>query len=218
MTHREALQLFKEVHAAFATPEEVAVSEETVTPAEEPLAPAESAPTTNYRQQLSDPLHTLSPAGFERFCQRLLRESGFEQVTITGRSGDGGIDGIGILQVSPLVSFKGLFQCKRYTSAVGSAQVRDFRGAMMGRADKGISLTTGTFTADAKREAIRDGVPPLAWVDGEKLVDRCEALELGLRPKTTFAFDPNCFDEFRQEKETGGRGHAESSGGASHMP
>jgi restriction system protein len=87
--------------------------------------------------------------------------------------------------------------------------VRDFRGAMMGRADKGISLTTGTFTADAKREAIRDG---------EKLVDRCEALELGLRPKTTFAFDPNCFDEFRQEKETGGRGHAESSGGASHMP
>jgi len=198
MTHREALQWFKEVHATFATPEEVAVSEETVTPAEEPLAPAESAPTTNYRQQLSDTLHTLSPAGFERFCQRLLRESGFEQVTITGRSGDGGIDGIGILQVSPLVSFKVLFQCKRYTSAVGSAQVRDFRGAMMGRADKGIILTTGTFTADAKREAIRDGVPPLELVDGEKLVDMCEALELGLRPKTTFEFDPTFFDEFRQ--------------------
>jgi restriction system protein len=176
----------------------VAVSEETVTPAAEPVAPAESAPTTNYRQQLSDTLHTLSPAGFERFCQRLLRESGFEQVTITGRSGDGGIDGIGILQVSPLVSFKVLFQCKRYTSAVGSAQVRDFRGAMMGRADKGIILTTGTFTADAKREAIRDGVPPLELVDGEKLVDMCEALELGLRPKTTFEFDPNFFDEFRQ--------------------
>lgn len=90
-----------------------------------------------------------------------------------------------------------LFQCKRYAGAVGSGQVRDFRGAMMGRADKGIILTTGTFTTDAKREAIRDGVPPIELVDGEELVDMCEKPELGLRPKKTFEFDPIFFEEFR---------------------
>src|SRR5207247_9385385 len=91
---------------------------------------------TDYREELARTLQSLPAAGFERFCQRLLRESGFQEVTITGRSGDGGIDGIGILQVNALVSFKVLFQCKRYRGAVGPGQVRDFRGAMMGRADK----------------------------------------------------------------------------------
>jgi Restriction endonuclease len=108
-------------------------------------------------------LQALPAAGFERFCQ-LLRESGFEEVSITGRSGDGGIDGIGLLQVNPLVSFKVLFQCKRYTGSVTPSQVRDFRGAMMGRADKGIIITTGSFTSDARKEAVRDGVPPIELV------------------------------------------------------
>jgi restriction system protein len=141
-------------------------------------------------------LRNLPAAGFERFAQRLLRESDFEEVTVTGRSGDGGIDGIGILQVNPLVSFKVLFQCKKYVGAVSASHVRDFRGAMQGRADKGIILTTGTFTADAKREAFRDGVPPIELVDGEKLVSMLEKLELGLRPVKTFTIDEAFFDKF----------------------
>ena len=104
----------------------------------------------DYRASLLNELKSLPPVGFERICQRVLRESGFEQVNVTGTSGDGGIDGIGILQVNPFVSFKVLFQCKRYQGSVGSSVVRDFRGAMMGRADKGITMTTGTFTRDAK--------------------------------------------------------------------
>lgn len=92
----------------------------------------------SYRDELQSILLNMPPAGFERICQRLLRESGFEQVTVTGKSGDGGIDGIGTLQVNPFVSFKVLFQCKRYQGAVSASQVRDFRGAMLGRADKGI--------------------------------------------------------------------------------
>jgi HJR/Mrr/RecB family endonuclease len=92
-------------------------------------------------------LRTLSPNGFERVCQRLLRESGFENVTVTGRSHDGGIDGTGILQVNALVSLKVLFQCKRYKGSVSREQVGDFRGAIIGRADKGIILTTGTFSS-----------------------------------------------------------------------
>src|SRR5207253_2677382 len=111
----------------------------------------EIAPSVaNYREELARTLQSLPAAGFERFCQRLLRESGFQEVTITGRSGDGGIDGIGILQVNALVSFKVLFQCKKYAGSVTPSQVRDFRGAMAGRADKGIIITTGSFTSDAR--------------------------------------------------------------------
>jgi restriction system protein len=142
-------------------------------------------------------LLALSATGFEMFSQRLLRESGFQRVTVTGRSGDGGIDGNGILAVNPLVSFKVLFQCKRYAGSVGSGAVRDFRGAMMGRADKGIILTTGTFTPEARKESVRDGVPPIELVDGEKLVDMLEGLELGLRPVRAYRIDESFFDEFR---------------------
>ena len=153
---------------------------------------------SDYRDELARTLQSLPPAGFERFCQRLLRESGFQDVTITGRSGDGGIDGIGILQVNPLVSFKVLFQCKKYAGSVTPGHVRDFRGAMTGRADKGIILTTGSFTSDARKEAVRDGAPPIELVDGEKLVSMLEELELGLRPKQTFELDPSFFDEYKK--------------------
>jgi restriction system protein len=143
-------------------------------------------------------LKSLSAAGFERLCQRLLREAGFEQVVVTGRSGDGGIDGHGILALNSFVSFKVLFQCKRYDGAVGPGHVRDFRGAMQGRADKGIIITTGSFSTDARREAARDGVPPIELVDGEKLVRLFEELELGLSQRKAFELNERFFDEYRQ--------------------
>ena len=146
--------------------------------------------------QLIDLLLKLPAAGFERLSQRLLREAGFVQVAVTGRSGDGGIDGYGTLQVNPLVSFKVLFQCKRYTGSVSPSQVRDFRGAMSGRADKGIIITTGTYTAEARREASRDGVVPIELIDGEKLVEMFKELELGLKPVKTYEIDESFFDEF----------------------
>jgi restriction system protein len=134
--------------------------------------------------------------GFERLCQRVLREAGFTQVVVTGRSGDGGIDGHGTLAVNPLVSFKVLFQCKRISKSVSPSQVRDFRGGMAGRADKGIILTTAAFTAEARREASRDGVPPIELIDGEKLMHMLEQLELGLRAVKTYEIDLGFFREF----------------------
>jgi restriction system protein len=151
----------------------------------------------DYRAALLAILRALTPDGFERICQRLLRESGFQQVTVTGKSGDGGIDGHGILQINPLVSFKVLFQCKRYQGAVAVSTIRDFRGALQGRADKGIVLTTGTFTTDAKREALRDGATPIELVDGDKLVDMFESLCLGLRPKKDYEIDEQFFEQFK---------------------
>jgi restriction system protein len=152
---------------------------------------------TEYRINLLNTLQNLHPSGFERICQRLLREHGFQKVTVTGRSGDGGIDGNGLLELNPFVSFSVLFQCKRYQGSVSASQIRDFRGAMMGRADKGIIITTGTFTTDAKKEARRDGVPPIELVDAEKLVDMFEKLELGLTPRTTYDIDEEFFKEFQ---------------------
>ncbi len=160
--------------------------------------PAEATPEeSGHKIYLLDTIQKLPPAGFERLCQRLLRESGFEQVTVTGKSRDGGIDGIGVLKVNAFVSFKVLFQCKRWSSPVGSAEVRDFRGAMQGRADKGIILTTGAFTSEAVKEAVRDGVPPIELVDGEKLVVLFEEYELGLTPRTTYDVDPHFFAQFQ---------------------
>jgi restriction system protein len=152
----------------------------------------------DYRTKLLILIKSLSSNGFERLSQRLLRESGFQHVSVTGKSGDGGIDGIGIFQVNPFVSFNVLFQCKRYQGSVSPSQVRDFRGAMMGRADKGLIITTGTFTLEAKKEARRDGVPPIELVDGDGLIEIFERLELGLIPKRTYDIDEKFFEEYKK--------------------
>lgn len=165
-------------------------------PTDEPVS--HDAEIKDHRSALLDLIKSLSPGGFERLSQRLLRESGFQHVTVTGKSNDGGVDGIGILQVNPFVSFNVLFQCKRYQGAVNPSQVRDFRGAMMGRADKGLIITTGTFTLEAKKEARRDGVPPIELVDGDILVDIFEKLELGLIPKRDFDIDEKFFEEYKK--------------------
>lgn len=162
----------------------------------EDLAPEQEE--RDYRSRLLAILQSLPPAGFERLCQRLLREAGFEQVIVTGKSGDGGIDGHGILSLNAFVSFRVLFQCKRYVGSVSPSQVRDFRGAMQGRADKGLILTTGSFTSEARREASRDGAPPIELVDGEKLIELFAKLDLGLRPVTTYDIDESFFDEYRK--------------------
>jgi restriction system protein len=133
-----------------------------------------------WHQKLHKVLLSLDPAAFERLAQRLLRESGFIQVQVTGKSGDGGIDGVGIARINGFLSFHVLFQCKRYQGSVSSGQIRDFRGAMQGRTDKGLVITTGTFTRDAVKEATRDGAPPIDLIDGEQLVQRLKELGLGV--------------------------------------
>jgi restriction system protein len=132
-----------------------------------------------WRDNLLDVVQAISPENFEKLCQRVLRESGFTRVEITGRSGDGGIDGIGVLRIA-LLSFHVFFQCKRYKGSVGAPAIRDFRGAMVGRTDKGLLLTTGSFTPDAKREATRDGAPVLDLIDGEMLCTILKDLNLGV--------------------------------------
>jgi restriction system protein len=142
---------------------------------------SETLEELTWHQQLHKVLLSLDPAAFERLAQRLLRESGFIQVQVIGKSGDGGIDGVGIARINGFLSFHVLFQCKRYQGSVTAGQIRDFRGAMQGRTDKGLFITTGTFTRDAIKEATRDGAPPIDLIDGEQLVQRLKELGLGVK-------------------------------------
>lgn len=154
----------------------------------------EEAETTD----LLGTLQSLSPGGFERVCQELLRESGFENVEVTGGSADGGIDGYGILRLNQLVSFRVIFQCKRYAKGhlVSRAQVGDFRNTMIGRADKGIMMTTSGFSHAAIQEANRAGAPPVELVDGDTLVEMFQRVELGVIRRTVHVVDRAYFEKF----------------------
>lgn len=151
----------------------------------ETAAPPEVSEEEEWKQKLHGILtQKLPPAAFERLVQRLLRESGFTQVEVTGRSGDGGIDGRGIARIHGFMSFHVLFQCKRYKGSVSAGEIRDFRGAMVGRADKGLFITTGAFSPAAVKEATRDGAPPIDLVDGSEMADKLRDLGLGVRKET----------------------------------
>ena len=168
----------REARKQAQTEKEAALTEKVENSAEDP-----ADETASWREDLLETLQNISPDAFERLCQRLLRESGFTEVVVTGKSGDGGIDGHGIIRFAGLISFPVLFQCKRYSGSVSPGAVRDFRGAMMGRAEKGLILTTGSFTKEAQREAKRDGVPLIDLIDGELLMDKMKELELGVSAK-----------------------------------
>ena len=143
-------------------------------------------------------LYTITPSAFEKLTQRILRESGFIQVEVTGKTGDGGIDGKGILRMHGILSFHMFFQCKRYKGTISASQMRDFRGAMQGRADKGLFITTGTFSSDAKKEATRDGAPAIDLIDGDLLCDKLKELNLGVKTELieNVTIDQDWFNRF----------------------
>ena len=147
---------------------------------EDSVEEPESVQEMRWQDAALNAVKGIAPEAFERLCQRLLRESGFIQVEVTGRSGDGGIDGRGVVKLGGILSFHVIFQCKRYKESVGAGAIRDFRGAMVGRADKGLFITTGAFTRDARLEAQRDGAPPLDLIDGDELILMLKDMQLGV--------------------------------------
>ena len=146
-----------------------------------------------WRERLLAVVQAIPPNAFERLCQRLLRESGFTEVKVTGKSGDGGIDVEGKIRFAGLISFPVMGQCKRFKSSVVPSMIRDFRGAMAGRADRGLLITTGNFTRDARKEATRTGVSPIDLVDGNQLVEKLKELELGVRTVERVVIDEDWF-------------------------
>lgn len=198
LSRSQALQLFERVQKRHATT--------TKKPTQEKKFPNQHVPTVDDSEQADEEseqarfiavLQGLSAGGFERLCLRLLREAGFDRLEVTGRSNDGGIDGVGVLQVNDLVSFNVVFQCKKWMNSVPPKEIRDLRGAMAGRADKAIFLTTSHFSQNAKEEAIRPGADPVELVDGEKLYTMFRKYELGLKPRMVYDIDEAFFEPFR---------------------
>jgi restriction system protein len=134
----------------------------------------------SWQEELLEVIKGIPADSFEKLSQRLLRELGFKNVEVTGRSGDGGIDGKGILNIGSIITFRVVFQCKRYKGSVSAGAVRDFRGAVQGKADKGLLITTGTFTREARAEAQRDGALPIDLFDGSDLASKLKELRLGV--------------------------------------
>ena len=157
----------------------------------------DSEDESDWKSELLSVLKAMDPYVFERLARRLLREAGFRNVEVTQKSDDGGIDGMGVYRMS-LVSFPTYFQCKRYQGSVSAGAVRDFRGAMTGRGEKGLIITTGTFSPRARDEATRDGAPPIDLVDGDELCDLLKRYELGVTVTTRTIDDvevqPQFFD------------------------
>lgn len=154
----------------------------------------------HWKGRLLQQLLDMTPSAFERLTQRLLREAGFRDVEVLGQPGDGGIDGVGMYRLS-LVSFPIFFQCKRHKGSVSSGTVRDFRGAMVGRGEKGLLVTTGTFTRGAREEASRDGAPPVDLIDGDDLCDLLKEYELGIQTRMVEEVDlnPDFFSQFESK-------------------
>ena len=134
----------------------------------------------DWQQQLLKILRDMPPASFEKLCQELLSRAGLSEVTVTGRPGDEGIDGRAVVRFAGIVSLPVVFQCKRYRRPVTAPMIREFRGAMIGRADRGVFITTGDFTGHARRETKRDGAPFIDLIGGELLVEKLRELSIGV--------------------------------------
>ena len=167
--------------------------------------PNDSDPTNDYeeypdeikpwRQKLSEILQNMDPYGFERLTQRLLRECGFSQVEVTKKSGDGGIDGTGKLKINGIFSFNVAFQCKRYKGAVGAGDIRDFRGSLTTDIEKGVLITTGTFTKAAKEEASNPGKQQIDLIDGEEFINKIAEYGIGVKEVKTYEVDEKFFEK-----------------------
>ncbi len=165
--------------------------------------PEDDDPTNDYaeypdeakpwREQLAEVLQNMDPYAFERLSQRLLRECGFSQVEVTKKSGDGGIDGTGKLRINGIFSFNVAFQCKRYKGLVGAGEIRDFRGSLTTDIEKGVMITTGSFSKAAKEEASNPGKQQIDLIDGEEFINKIAEYGIGVKPITTYEIDVDFF-------------------------
>ena len=150
---------------------------------------------------LLEVLQSISAIGFEHLCGRLLKEYNFEDIEITQRSHDGGIDGYATLKLNPFVSLSVAFQCKRYQGTVPTEKVHAFTGAIMHSnrsVDKLLMITTGNFAKSALENGKANN--KLELIDGEKLVEMFENVELGVIPKTVYEPDMKFFEQFKEMK------------------
>lgn len=149
--------------------------------------------TEPWKTELAETLHNMDPYAFERLSMLLLRECGFSQVSVTKKSGDGGIDGTGKLRINGIFSFNVAFQCKRFKGSVSAGDIRDFRGSLTTDIEKGVFITTGTFTRAAREEASNAGKQQIDLIDGEEFINKLIEYGLGVKERTIYEVDKDFF-------------------------
>lgn len=168
-----------------------AQEEPDILPDDDAEIPDENKP---WRAKLSEILLNMDPYGFERLSKRVLRECGFSQVEVTKKSGDGGIDGTGKLKINGIFSFNVAFQCKRYKGLVGAGDIRDFRGSLTTDIEKGVFITTGTFSKAAREEASNPGKQQIDLIDGEDFIGKLAEFQIGVKPVITYEINEKFFE------------------------
>ncbi|RVU33948.1 restriction endonuclease [Hwanghaeella grinnelliae] len=200
LTHDEAYQLFRSIHDGFPRAGKTSDPNEKSSPVEDEDA---SAPDEklylnqdDVQERLVELLRSMTDKGFEELCARLLRHIGFENVKVTGQRGDQGVDGEGYLLINRFVRTKVMFQCKRYEGTVGPDKIRDFRGAISGRAERGIFLTTGSFTRGAVTEAARENTTAIELVDIDRLLELMIEEGLGVKETKALTIEDGFFEPY----------------------
>ena len=171
------------------------IPDEPDTPNIEPTKMIVPEEVQSWRSELANILHSMDPFGFERLAQRILRECGFSQVIVTKKTGDGGIDGTGKLKINGIFSFNIAFQCKRYSGMVGAGAIRDFRGSLTTDIEKGVLITTGTFSKAAKEEAANPGKQQIDLIDGEELINKIAEYGIGVKEVKSYEVDAEFFEK-----------------------
>lgn len=157
--------------------------------------------TVNWQVQLKAVLWSLSDQGFEHLCAAIMTANGLDQIKVTGKSGDKGIDGMGLMYLDDagLISIRVAWQCKRYTNTtVGSAEVRNFRGSLDHKTDHGIIFSTSTFTAEAMKESVALGKAPVRLVPLDELIEMLRKLKLGVVSEPEPAVVDAFFEQYRK--------------------
>ena len=200
LSHEDAYTMFRTIHEGFPRGDKSSEEAEVRSPTDDEDASApdekEYLNQDEIQERLVELLRSVSDKGFEELCARLLRHIGFENVKVTGQSGDQGIDGEGYLLINRFVCTKVMFQCKRYKNTVQPKEIRDFRGAIQGRAERGIFLTTGTFTKGAREEAARENAAAIELVDIDRLLELMIEEGLGVKETKALTIEPGFFEPY----------------------
>ncbi len=164
---------------------------------------AELEGTGSWESDLKKILTKMQDKGFERLCAFIMTKNGLQATTVTGQTGDGGVDGEGMLAFDDLSLIKTpvAWQCKRYAgNNVSSATIRDFRGAIEGRAKFGLVFTTSAFTPSAEAEARRPGATPIELIGLERLIELMQKHAIGVKStedaKGIYVVDESFFAEY----------------------
>lgn len=149
------------------------------------------------KQRLIDRIQEMDPFQFEYLVAELLRKIGYENVNVTKRSGDKGIDVIGNLTVGGLTSVKTVIQVKRYKTGnnISGKYITQLRGSA--EVDqRGLIITTSDFTKDGIVESKALNKMPVALVNGAKLIELLFKYKVGVKEETVsvYSIDSELFD------------------------